>query len=59
MSEDLRLAEPVAGLSLATDLGMGQRLEQALGTCLIGLALSERLELISCGINTQDCSAVS
>src|SRR5579884_3736414 len=40
---DLRLAEPIAALSLATDLGMGQPMEQALRTCLLGLA--ERLGL--------------
>lgn len=42
MSKGLRLAELVAGLSLATDLGMGQPLEQALRTCLIALSLGER-----------------
>lgn len=45
MSETLRLAELVAALSLATDLGMGQPLEQALRTCLIALALGDRLGL--------------
>jgi len=44
-SEGLRLAEFLAALSLATDLGMGQPLEQALRTCLIALALGERLGL--------------
>jgi len=33
----------MAALSLATDLGMGQPLEQALRTCLIALALGEQL----------------
>jgi HD-GYP domain-containing protein (c-di-GMP phosphodiesterase class II) len=41
----LRLAELMAALSLATDLGMGQPLEQALRTCLIATALGERLGL--------------
>ena len=41
----LRLAELLAALSLATDLGMGQPLEQALRTCLIALGLGERLRL--------------
>lgn len=41
----LRLAELLAALSLATDLGVGQPLEQALRTCLIALALGERLGL--------------
>lgn len=45
MPETLRLAELMAALSLATDLGMGQPLEQALRTCLIALALGERLDL--------------
>lgn len=44
----LRLAEVIAALSLATDLGMGQPLEHALRTCLLavrlggGMGLSER-----------------
>lgn len=45
MTERLRLAELMAALSLATDLGMGQPLEQALRTCLIAIALGERLGL--------------
>jgi HD-GYP domain-containing protein (c-di-GMP phosphodiesterase class II)/DNA-binding CsgD family transcriptional regulator len=45
MAEGLRLAEFLAALSLATDLGMGQPLEQALRTCLIALALGDRLGL--------------
>ena len=45
MTQRLRLAELMAALSLATDLGMGQPLEQALRTCLISLELGERLGL--------------
>ena len=45
MPPRLRLAELIAALSLATDLGMGQPLEQALRTCLVALALGERLGL--------------
>lgn len=45
MLDALRLAELMGALSLATDLGMGQPLEQALRTCLIALALGERLGL--------------
>jgi HD-GYP domain-containing protein (c-di-GMP phosphodiesterase class II) len=45
VTEGLRLAELLAALSLATDLGMGQPLEQALRTCLIALALGEQVEL--------------
>ena len=33
----------MAALSLATDLGMGQPLEQALRTCLIALGLGEQM----------------
>ena len=43
--ERLRLAELMAALSLATDLGMGQPMEQALRTCLIAISLGERLGL--------------
>lgn len=42
MADRLRLAELLAALSLATDLGVGQPLEQALRTCLIALSLGER-----------------
>jgi HD-GYP domain-containing protein (c-di-GMP phosphodiesterase class II) len=41
---ELRLAEQVAALSLATDLGMGQPLEQALRYCLVALELGRRLD---------------
>ena len=43
--ERLRLAELMAALSLATDLGMGQPMEQALRTCLIAISLGDRLGL--------------
>ena len=43
MPENLRLAELMAALSLATDLGMGQPMEQALRTCLVALGLAEHL----------------
>ncbi len=45
MLHRLRLAELMAALSLATDLGMGQPLEQALRTCLIAIELAERMGL--------------
>jgi HD-GYP domain-containing protein (c-di-GMP phosphodiesterase class II) len=45
MMPRLRLAELMAALSLATDLGMGQPLEQALRTCLIAIELAERMGL--------------
>jgi HD-GYP domain-containing protein (c-di-GMP phosphodiesterase class II) len=41
----VRLAELVASLSLATDLGLGQPMEQAMRSCLVGLRLAELLEL--------------
>jgi hypothetical protein len=51
--ERLRLAELVGALSRATDLGMGQLLEQALRTCLIELAIADRL-----GLKPEDVSDV-
>jgi HD-GYP domain-containing protein (c-di-GMP phosphodiesterase class II)/DNA-binding CsgD family transcriptional regulator len=42
---EFRLAELVAAISLASDLGMGQPMEQALRTCLISIGLGERLAL--------------
>lgn len=41
----VRLAELVAALSLATDLGTGQPMEHALRTCLLSLELARRLEV--------------
>lgn len=41
----LRLAELVAALSLATDLGTGQPMEHALRTCLLATALADELGL--------------
>src|SRR5687767_12826254 len=42
-SARVRLAELVAALSLATDLGMGQPLEQALRTCVLAVAAGREL----------------
>ena len=39
------MAELIAAISLATDLGMGQPMEQALRTCLLGIGLGRRLGL--------------
>jgi HD-GYP domain-containing protein (c-di-GMP phosphodiesterase class II) len=39
----IRLAELMAALSLATDLGLGQPLEHELGICLAALDLAQRL----------------
>lgn len=44
-SSELRTAELVASLSLAVDLGMGQPMEHAQRTCLLGLRLAEDLSL--------------
>jgi len=41
----VRLAELLAVLSLASDLGMGQPMEHALRQCLISLRLAQRLGL--------------
>jgi HD-GYP domain-containing protein (c-di-GMP phosphodiesterase class II) len=44
----VRLAELMAALSLATDLGMGQPLEFALSSCVLGVRLAE-----SCGYSEE------
>src|SRR5579859_3253927 len=41
--DELRLAELIAALSLATDLGMGQPMEKAIRSCLIALNIGRRL----------------
>ncbi len=41
--DQIRLAEVMASLSLATDLGLGQPLEHELGVCLSALELADRL----------------
>lgn len=46
MSEQqVRLAEMVGALSLATDLGMGQPMEQALRTCVLSVGIGRELGL--------------
>jgi len=42
-SSDLRLAELIAALSLASDLGMGQPMEYALCSCVLAVRLGETL----------------
>ncbi len=42
-SGEIRLAELIAPLSLATDLGTGQPMEHQLGVCLSALELAERV----------------
>ena len=41
----IRLADLLAAMSLATDLGMGQPMEHVLRQCLISLRLAEHMEL--------------
>jgi hypothetical protein len=41
--DQIRLAELMAALSLATDLGLGQHLEHELGVCLSAVELADRL----------------
>lgn len=43
--DEVRLAEFVATLSLATDLGLGQPMEHVLRSCVIALRLAERMGL--------------
>ncbi len=44
-TSDIRLAELMAALSLATDLGMGQPMEYALCVCVLSVRLGEALGL--------------
>lgn len=44
-SSGVRLAELMAGLSIATDRGMGQPLESALVSCVVAMWLGEALKL--------------
>jgi HD-GYP domain-containing protein (c-di-GMP phosphodiesterase class II)/DNA-binding CsgD family transcriptional regulator len=44
-SSNIRLAELMLSLSIATDLGMGQPLEFALQTCVLAIRLGEKLGL--------------
>ncbi|MFN8535616.1 MAG: LuxR family transcriptional regulator, partial [Dehalococcoidia bacterium] len=41
MADRIRLAELTAGLSIATDLAMGQPIEWALASCLLAVRLGE------------------
>lgn len=41
--QEIRLAELVTALSLATDLGMGQPMEQAVNSCLLSLKVAREL----------------
>src|SRR5437660_3787554 len=42
---NLRLAELMAALSMATDLAMGQPVEQAMASCIVAVRLGERAGL--------------
>jgi HD-GYP domain-containing protein (c-di-GMP phosphodiesterase class II) len=42
---DVRLAELIASMSLATDLGLGQPMEHVLRSCVLGLRIAEDIEL--------------
>jgi HD-GYP domain-containing protein (c-di-GMP phosphodiesterase class II) len=53
MTEGVRLSELLASLSLATDLGMGQPMEQALRTCLLSHGIAREL-----GCSDQECEDV-
>src|SRR5205823_14002808 len=44
-TSDIRLAELMVALSLATDLGMGQPMEYALCVCVLSVRLGEALGL--------------
>ena len=44
-SSGIRLAELMASLSIATDLGMGQPLEFAMQACIVAMRLAEKLRL--------------
>src|SRR5437764_15174868 len=44
-TSDIRLAELMAALSLATDLGMGQPMEYALCVCVLSVRLGEAFGL--------------
>jgi HD-GYP domain-containing protein (c-di-GMP phosphodiesterase class II)/DNA-binding CsgD family transcriptional regulator len=45
VTQKIRLAELMAALSIATDLGMGQPLEYALSSCILSVRLGEEIGL--------------
>jgi HD-GYP domain-containing protein (c-di-GMP phosphodiesterase class II) len=45
LSELVRLADLLAAVSVATDLGMGQEPEKAIGACLVATALARRMDV--------------
>src|SRR5262245_27184210 len=50
MPSNLRLAELMAALSIATDYGMGQPVEFALQTCRLAMRLAEKLGFDDAGL---------
>ncbi len=54
----VRLAELIAVLSLATDLGLGQPMEYLLRTCLLAMELAESLQLDAAGLHDVYYSAL-
>ena len=48
----IRVAEVVAALSLATDLGMGQPMQFAMRTCLVALLLAEAIGVSDADLRT-------
>jgi HD-GYP domain-containing protein (c-di-GMP phosphodiesterase class II) len=42
---EVRLAELIASMSLATDLGLGQPMEHILKSCVLGLRIAEEIDL--------------
>ena len=45
MSEGLRLADLLSGLSIVSDLGYGLPIETALRSCLIGTTVARQMDL--------------
>src|SRR5689334_22816730 len=48
----IRVAEVVAALSLATDLGMGQPMQFAMRTCLLAVRVAQAMHLSDADIRT-------
>jgi hypothetical protein len=55
---DICLAEVLAALSIATDLGMGQPLEFALQSCVLALRLAEQLGFSAPEMYATDCQVL-
>ena len=59
LSERVRLADLLAAVSVATDLGMGQEPEKAIRACLVATALARRMGTRNRGLRrtTRRCCA--